>query len=308
MLDARAGASSLNIAPTAQSNLADLARSVMTQPAIDAVLAHPRFAEAARRTVHGWAPRPGDDLSKSRALQDVGLFAAGLWCMQLDASPAGLTHSSLTAAITTWGLASRGRVGPMLAYLRFRNMIQLAPSSDRRITRYTPTVHLRTQFGIFFERELHGAAPIFPEAEALLARWGEPGLLSRMVTAYSTILLASQQMREPDDGPNLDVFSHRRAGLIILGQILTAADDGSEFPPAGPVRLVLSDLARRSAASRGQVQAVLREGEKAGFLLRDEDGLTVLSDDLRRHVSDFLPMYWMALAWAARVTLGEDSA
>ncbi|NBB17656.1 hypothetical protein GVN21_20035 [Caulobacter sp. SLTY] len=294
------------VAPTPDTDIAGLARAMMTREAIDAVRAHPRFAEAGRRTVDGWAPRPGDDLSKSRALQDVGLFAAGLWCMQLDASPAGLTHSSLAAAISTWGLASRGRVGPMLAYLRFRNMIQLAPSSDRRVTRYTPTSHLRIQFGLWFQRELEGAAPIFPEAEALLARWGEPGLLERLVTAYSTILLASQQLADVKEEPSLDVFSHRRAGLIILGQILMAADDGGAFPPRGPVRLVLSDLARRSAASRGQVQAVLREGAKAGFLLRDEDGLTLLSDNLIRHVSDFLPMYWMALAWAARKVLGDE--
>jgi len=288
------------------ADIAGLAASMMTREAIDVIRTHPRFAEAARRTVDGWAPRPGDDLSKSRALQDVGLFAAGLWCMRLDASPAGLTHSSLAAAIATWGLTSRGRVGPMLAYLRFRGMIQLAASSDRRVTRYAPTPHLRTQFGLWFERELQACSLVLPEAGMVLARWGEPGLLDRLVTAYSTILLASQQLSPPEQ-PNLDVFSHRRAGLIILGQILMAADDGRGFPSAGPVRLVLSDLARRSAASRGQVQAVLREGAKAGFLLRDEDGLTLLSDDLIRHVCDFLPMYWMALGWAARKAVGGEA-
>ncbi|MDB5471285.1 MAG: hypothetical protein JWR84_2845 [Caulobacter sp.] len=293
--------------PVFDADLGPMVRALVSQANIDRLIAHPAFGEAARHTFEVWSPEPDDELAKSRALQDVGLFTAGLWAIQLHAGPWGLTHGSLAAVLSAWGFASRGRVGPTLAYLRFRGMIRPAPSADRRVSRYAPTEALRVQFAYWFRRELGACAIIIPEVGEMLARMDEPGMLDRLVAAYSAIIYGSQRI-DPGPPPTLDVFSHRRRGLIILSQIMRAADDDGPFPSVRPVKLALSELGRRSAASRGQVQAVLRAGAEAGFLLPGEDGKTILSPLLLFHISHFLPMYWICLAEAARQAASGEAS
>ncbi|MDQ0462305.1 hypothetical protein QO010_000053 [Caulobacter ginsengisoli] len=281
--------------------LKQLVTELMTPAAIAGLQAHPAFADAARGTLDGWAPQPGDERHINRTLQDVGLFMAGLWVMQLAAEPEGLTHTSLSAVLAAWGVASRGRVGAMLTYLQFRRMIEPAPSGDRRSQRYRPTPALSALLGNWFERELKACALVRPDVAPVLGAWDQSAVRDRYIAAYSRLMLGAHLAHaRPED--SLDVFSHRRSGLTVLGQILIDAG----FPDAGPVRLNHVSIARRADVSRGHIRSLVLAGERAGFLVRDPDGLTTLSEDLQRHVRDFLPMYWLGLAWAAGAAMAGE--
>lgn len=282
-----------------------LTLGLMNTGAVAELRSHPAFAQAARATVAGWAPQSGDDRHISRTLQDVGLFMAGLWIMQLDAQPEGVTHGGLAGVLADWGIASRGRIGPMLAYLRFRRLVEPAVSGDRRSQRYQPTLALSELFRHWFERELAACGLVCPEVQPALAAWRQPSVRNRFIVAYGRLMLgahlAQAELQQQLPEATLDVFSHRRSGLTVLGQLLIAAG----FPDDQPVRLNIAAIARRADVSRGHVHSLIRAGERAGFLGRDPAGLTVLNPSLVRHVSDFLPMYWLGLAWAAGEATGE---
>ncbi|MDQ0464118.1 hypothetical protein QO010_001889 [Caulobacter ginsengisoli] len=275
--------------------------------------AHPDFAAAARRTCDSWA-QPAGDPRLGQILKDVGIFMAALWTVQLEAEPEGLTHTSLARVMAAWGVASRGRIGPMLIYLQFRKMIAPAPSPDGRVQRYAPTPALRELLTNWFRLQLEACLPAWPATAAVLTVWNQPGMPERLIAAHGRFLLGShlallQAPNAPPTERRLDVFSHRRSGLAVLGQILVdASSEGGDFPAPGPVRLSDRSLARRADISRGQAQAILRAGEQAGFLLRDREGLTTLSPDLILQVRNFLPIYWMGLAWAAEQALEQPAA
>jgi hypothetical protein len=287
--------------PADLQDLKALVVALMAPAAIADLQAHPDFADAARRTLDGWAPQPGDVRHISRTLQDVGLFMAGLWVVQLAGEPEGLTHTSLAGVVAAWGIASRGRVGPMLTYLRFRRMIEAAPSGDRRSRRYRPTPALSELLRNWFERELVACARVRPDVAPVLAAWDHPGVSDRYIAAYSRLMLGAHLAHtQPLD--SLNVFSHRRSGLTVLGQILIDAG----FPDVAPVHLNTAAIARRADVSRGHARSLVLAGERAGFFVRDDEGVTTISADLLRHVRDFLPMYWLGLAWAAGAATGEE--
>lgn len=282
--------------------LTALVDEVIRQENLERLLQHPAFEATARTTMAAWVPPAGDLKALGRTLRDIATFMAALWAMQLTAETGGVTRTGLARVMADWGVASQSRVGALLVYLQVMGLIQPGPRTDDRTKTYQPTAQLRRLFHERFGRELTNCLPIMPEVAAVLARWDEPLVFDGFMVANGRFMLATQQSLA--GGPdNLSLFSHRKGGIPILSQMLLAADTGGAFPPAGPVRLNISDLARICSASRQQVLAILRVGTRAGFMSEDAQGLTHFSPELLHHVSAMVRMYWVSLAWSGQEAL-----
>lgn len=279
---------------------------VVRQSELDRMVEHPAFASTSLAMVESWAPQADDDLSMTRTLRDVGHYMAGVWALYLAASPQGLTHASLSELLELTGIGSRNRAHAMLVYLQFIRLIEHDPDpgGDGRVRRFRPRAALRQLFVNRFRRQMTTLAPLAPEVAATLAHWDDPGVFEAFMVANGRFMIGSY-LSYDQSGPTLDVFSHRNSGLTILGQILTQANEDGRFPPPGPVQLNLSDLARRSGASRGQVKSVLKAGVEAGFLVDLPDGRTGFSDALIHQVKYLLAAYGLSLAWCAREAAGK---
>ena len=64
--------------------------------------------------------------------------------------------------------------------------------------------------------------------------------------------------------PELRVFAERNGGLMILFSLVIAADLDDTMPPTRPVRVSISELARRFSVSRVHVGRLLRDAEAEG--------------------------------------------
>ena len=278
-----------------------LIMDVLSQPELDRIQGLPNFGSVSLRAMDGWAPHAEDSQSMTRTLRDVGHYMAGVWAIQLHQTPGGLTHASLSEMVAPLGMGSRTRVHAMLAYLQFIGLIRASPrAGDGRLRHYEPTVGLVTLFRARFRRELTIIAELVPELTEILARWEEPGVFERFMSAHGQFMAAGYLTYDPD-ASNLDVFSHRNAGLIILGQVTNAAHrPGDPFPPPGPVILNISEIARRSGVSRAHVRGVLKAGEAKGFFLPLPGGATGFPFQLRHNMEHLMAAYTLSLGWCAR--------
>lgn len=270
---------------------------------LSAVMSHPDFAVAAYALMDGWSPRPEDDGTMSRRLRDVAAYLAGVWALQLAAEPTGLTPTTLGAVLGKTGYGSRNRAVALLAYLEFIGLVEPLPRGvdgrDNRERRYQATPPLRQLFMNRFRRELSLVASLDPSVQACLDRWQEPGVAETFTVAnglYTTNSLVAYDRTRP----TLDAISHLNSGLTLLGQIVTLARQDDAFPPAGPVRLNQTELARRSGASRGQVRTILRAAAKAGFMEDDAEGWTHFTPSLREQLRFLMGGYIASLCWCAR--------
>lgn len=284
-----------------------LVMGVLSQPELDRIQGHPRFGELSLRALDGWGPHAEDSQSMTRTLRDIGHYMAAVWAIQLHQSPGGLTHASLSEIVAPMGMGSRTRVHAMLAYLQFIGLIRPAPKSgDGRLRHYEPTAGLTTLFRARFRRELTILTDLDPEMTQILARWDEPGVFEGLVSAHGRFMNASFMTYDPE-ASNLDVFSHRNAGLIILGQLMAAAHrPGDPFPPPGPIALNISELARKSGVSRAHVRGVLKAGETKGFLVSRPDGVTAFSPELLHNIEHLMASYALSMGWCAREAIRSD--
>lgn len=69
---------------------------------------------------------------------------------------------------------------------------------------------------------------------------------------------------------------------MILFDIVSSGEPGDVYPPQGPVRMLVTELARRHDVSRSHVLKMLRDAEAKGLLNRNPDERTgLLSQALR---------------------------
>jgi hypothetical protein len=82
------------------------------------------------------------------------------------------------------------------------------------------------------------------------------------------------------DSPMHRVFLNRHAGMQIVHSLMTQQDDG-EFPPRGCPPLSLVDLSRKLRVSRPHVKRTLDAAEAEGFIVRNDDGSMIFTEQLR---------------------------
>ena len=265
----------------------------------EAYLRHPACGAQARATLNNWLVIPQRGSSLQGSIRDIAHWVAAEKAMVLAAQPEGLTAATLTRLLRKLKLASRGRARATLIYLQYLRLIEpipeMGPAGERR---YRPTLALQAFMNGRFRRDLEEMVPIEPLAGRLLARWEEPGIFERFMAAGEALTLAAIH-HKPDQTISLDALTQRYAGMTLIGQILLTDDPGEVWPPRGPVRLNVMDLARRSGAPRHQVNHLIKLARQEGFLIPQADGATAFGHDFPDRVARMVAMYWRALAWRA---------
>jgi hypothetical protein len=266
-------------------------------------LRHPACGAQARATLNNWLVIPERGSSLQGSIRDIAHWVAAEKAMVLAAQPEGLTAATLARLLRKLKLASRGRARATLIYLHYLRLIEpiseLGSTGERR---YRPTDALQAFISGRFRRDLEEMVPIEPLAGQLLARWDEPGVFERFMAAGEAITLAAIHYK-PDDTISLDVLAERNAGMTLIGQILLTDDPGEAWPPRGPVRLNVMDLARRSGAPRHQVNHLIKLARQEGFLIPQADGTMAFGHDFPDRVARMVAMYWRSLAWRAGAAL-----
>lgn len=270
-------------------------------------LRHPACGAQARATLNNWLFIPKNGSALQGSIRDIAHWVAAEKTMVLAAQPEGLTAATMARLLRKLKLASRGRARATLIYLQYLRLIEpipeLGPAGERR---YRPTEALQAFMTGRFRRDLEEMAPVEPLAGQVLARWQEPGLFERFMGAGEALTLAAIH-HKPDATISLEVLAQRNAGMTLIGQILLTDDPGGVWPPRGPVRLNVTDLARRSGAPRRQVNHLIKLARQEGFLIPQPDGTMVFGHDFPDRVARLVAMYWRSLAWRASEALGQGA-
>jgi len=248
---------------------------------------HPARAEAIRHSVRGaLAFFDGEQKAANLLFLDVGSFALGIIALYLDAT-GGISHRHLKEMSQSSSILSGGRASAMLAFMRLKGFIRRDAGEAGQVV-YRPEPLLETFFRGRMRIEIEACAMLEPAIAPLLARWDDRETFARFWSRFGALMVRAGQNRLP----RLEAYSRiaaRRAGSLILYQILDKADRGGAFPDAAPFSLSVSATARRFGVSRSQVLRSVREIEHEGLIARgghEADG-TVLSA-----LVESFPLFW----------------
>jgi DNA-binding MarR family transcriptional regulator len=160
---------------------------------------------------------------------------------------------------------------------------------------------LRQRWAVMFE----AVAMVLPQGDAARAGLDRDDFLAAFVRSvvdhYRTGLRALQFT------PELAPFAERNAGLTILFSLVIAGETDDTMPPARPVRISISELARRFSVSRAHVLRLLREAAAEGLIERTgaaQDAVTLLPP-LCRALQHCAAIMFLFFAHCAREALAE---
>lgn len=247
-------------------------------------LGHPRFEEACRLLVTKGFARYRSNHVFARANKDITRYFFAYFALYLDAR-GELTLTTIGDFVTELGLASPGRAAAILFRLRMIGYIERdKDQKDRRVRRYVPTEALKSMLRRIIRDELECLALMEPEAAIAAARLDEPDYFKAYALRAGQGLASIAQMENPNETRH---FTARDSGAVILLDIATSGEPGDVYPPRGPVKMSVTELARKYEVSRSHVLKMLRDAENLGLLTRNADERTgVLSETLRSAVID----------------------
>ncbi len=266
--------------------------------------AMPGFPDLAGRVIDVWGPQPGQVGEISRLLRDMGRFAAGAWMIYLEATPGGLTLARLRELLETTTVSGPGRARALMTYLRFIGYIEpMAGQGDGRARLHRTTPLMRTAFRVRLRRELEVRAELDPAIPAALALFDDEAIFNDFFVVSSEVSLAIMGLAAPRYN-ELDLFSERYAGMIILCEMLKRGEPGDVFLPRGPLNFTVADLARRCETSRMQVAGLLKKARAAGFLIPTPDGRERLSEALLLNMEGLIAGTTDMVVGCARIITG----
>jgi DNA-binding MarR family transcriptional regulator len=250
-------------------------------PAADvaALRAHSRFPEAMRLFAEGIVAVFRGNRLINLLTSDRGRMLIGFLALYLndDGAPdgrgRGFSVTQMKAAAAEAGVASPGRTGAMLALMRATGYLTSASDvADRRRHVLLPTEQLRAAYRERWARIVRAMRPVLPEAAAVV-ELGNPEFEAAYVRSSAGYFIGGMRLTEL--APELDLLIDRNAGLVIMFDILVAADPAGRFPSLQPVAISISALARRFGVSRAHIRKLLHDAEAAGFIDRSADGQRV---------------------------------
>jgi AraC-like DNA-binding protein len=282
----------------------DVIAAPLSEASLERLWALPGYRSAAEDMARLSLPERADNAMVIHALRDVGRFAAAVWTLSLHAQPGGLTVARFNALAEVVGYGSRTWAHALFAYLRFIGYIEPdVTSRDRRERRFRPTARMRAGFRDHFIRCMRCAASVFPELgdDADRLAGGDEAAFDRFMIATSDTQLASALIHRQNTEPTIDVFARRRNGMPMLWQLVTAGPPGETWPTADWFPISISDLARRSGASRVHFQRMLRDAEAAGMVEMDGEGRLRIRRRLRVEVNTFVALMMIGLGTVQQV-------
>ena len=266
--------------------------------------AQPGFQALARRIIEVWGPQPGLGGELSRLLRDLGRFAAGSWMIYLEATPGGLTLARLSDLLKTTTISGPGRARALMTYLRFIGYIEPAPAGGdgrQRLHRTPPA--MRAAFHERLRRELEVRAELDPAIPALLTRFDDEAVFNAFFVVLSEVSQAIMALAAPRYN-ELDMFSERYAGMVVLCELMKGAEPDDAFPPRGPLTFTATEVARRCETSRMQVLGMLKRARDKGFLIPTPDGRERLSEPLLLNLEGLIAGTTDMLVGCARIATG----
>ncbi len=283
-------------------------RATLDGEVLGAIIARPGFRDLLRPWVEAWRVGEGDSAILATTMRDLGRFVVGVWALYLEATPGGLSRGRLGELLAESGFSGAGRAASVLLFLRFLGFIETAPDlSDGRTTRYRATERMRKAFRDRFRRDLASLAAADPVIARMSRALEDPAAFGAYAAAMGGHLRLAMQRLGPNDDA-LDVFSQRYGGMALLAELMLSAPEEEAFPPRGPLKAKVADLARRAMISRVQVRGILKAGEAAGFLELAADNSCRLTARLAEHVDLLTAGCLVISAYASRqATLAMDA-
>lgn len=254
-------------------------KSNMDETAYARMIAHPRFPEACVRSAHNTLDRFEGNPMVMRLAKDLSRIFYGIFALYLDAR-GELSLTSIQEFCVETGLTSPGRAAAILLQLRMMGFVarETAPSATRR-RRYVPTPVMKDAVEDVFRAELMAMSLIEPDAAVGAQRLGEPEIFRHFILFLGN---GFANIARRQDVNVISRFAARDGGMAILYQIATSGQEGDLYPPRGPVRISIRDLARRFNVSRSHVLRLLREVEELGLIRRDPNETTGYIDERLR--------------------------
>jgi AraC-like DNA-binding protein len=287
----------------------DLIVAPMNEANLKRIWTEPGYRAAAIALMEMGLPERADSAVVVHALRDVSRFAAAIWTLGLHAQPGGLTIARFNALAEVVGYGSRSWSHAAFAYLRFIGYIEPeAGSDDRREKRFRPTARMRSAFRAHFIRQAAITASVDPHLEGFAEELSQDdAAFDRFVIATSDAQLTSALIHRQNTDPTMDVFARRRNGMPMFWQLIHAAPPGEAWPTADWFPISISDLARRSGASRAHFQRMLRDAEAAGMLQTDGQGNLRIRSRLRIEVNTFTAILIIGYGTVRRIVQLQEA-
>jgi hypothetical protein len=281
--------------------------------AVAALCTHPQFAAAIRalladnvRLYRG--NRILNYVGYDRGRLIVGILALYLYVTRRDDDPgSGLTAQRLKALCVEQDVCSAGRARAMLSLLQLFGYIERAPGADGRYKQLAPTPLLTSFLRERWSAMLGATALVLPEVAAARTALAREDFLAALVRGVVDQFRTG--IRTLAITPALRPFAEHNAGIMILSTLALAGADDDTMPPSAPVRMSISELARRFSVSRTHVLRLFRDAGAHGLIERGTAGqetiafTPVLSDALRKSVA----MLFLFFAHCGRTALAETA-
>jgi hypothetical protein len=159
-----------------------IGRTAMEPTRLAAMLAHPRFLDAARLQAEGSLALHDSHPQLMRMMQDIRRSVLGLFVLYLDATR-GVTLSTIQEFCTEIGLTSPGRTAAILMNLRMIGYLVRDPvQTDRRVRRYIPSPESKDLFRRLFRGGVVALSLIEPDAMRIADRFDEPEIFRACIT------------------------------------------------------------------------------------------------------------------------------
>jgi len=268
------------------------------------VLAHPRFAEAARALAANSLAAGDNDKALAGIQKDAGRYVAAMWAMHLHVS-GGLTLPRLKEICAASGFLSPGRARAMLFYMRYLGYITAAERGRGEPQRYVPTVSFRQSWRAQHRAALEAASVVEPAVQLVLDRLDEDLVLDRISQFQAEGLLSLSRVRDQQTSL-IRIFMHRLAGNQIIFTLVTQGA-GDDFPPYGEIAFSIAAAAQHFGVSRIHIRRILNDAVREGFMAFANDGIVVLTEKAREELHTSYAMQLAQLLASAAEALAQLS-
>lgn len=245
---------------------------------IDAILAHPRFAEARHSFIDGYLALYSGDPGLNKLLAEgarhvVITFAICLSAAQRDDdSITWLTLGKLQEVVAAHQVGSPGLVEAIVTRMLDRGLLTSTPAeSDRRKRILAPTASLLAHDRDLIIAQARAAAMVLPSPalEQAVACSPEFQLAFRAAAVASFGAAMEMLMRHPA----MMLFIARDSGQMALYAMLASA----RASPDGSMSTVpYSEIADRFGVSRTHIRDMVLEAEAAGLMLASKSSGTMV--------------------------------
>lgn len=281
-------------------------------PAIVALQKQPGFEAACRAFTRGMIDlyqgnRLFNTLVSDRGRMLIGNLALYLhYGLRADDPRSGLTVGRLKAICAEQQICSAGRTEALIAVLRLFRYLEPAPrAEDRRVRRLVPTERMIASHRQRWNVVLAAIGQVLPDAKAAHNAMARDDFAVALNRHFAEHFLGGVRLLQ--HSTELQLFTDRNAGTLVLFSLVQAGAPGDSFAPHKPITISISALSRQFGVSRVHVRKLLHDAAVEGFIARAEggNGPLILLPRLATAVQNFLATTFLFVAHCARAALDD---